>query len=79
MLLAFAQAVEPEKWTDYFERAGLLGAAIFFIWCLLTERIIPGSVHRRLIAEERTRTDNWHALAVGALDRIERAVDAVKP
>lgn len=81
MILELGQAASDGSgtWLDLVERGGILGAAFAFIWALLTERIVPGSVYRRAIADERARAEEWRRLADEAVLPIaEHAVRSAR-
>jgi hypothetical protein len=72
----FFAAEDPSGgWLDYLERGGLLGMATVAIFAFFTERVVPGTVYRRRIQEEREEKAAWRAIAEGAVARIERAVE----
>ena len=77
-LLAQAEVDGVGSWVDILERAGLLGGAVLIIWAFLTERIVPGSAHKRMLAESEERYAKMRDVSNSALDRLERAVEALR-
>lgn len=68
----------PGSWLNYVQRAGLLGAVLLFAWLLYSRRLITRDEHLERLAEERAYTAEWKALAQGAIERIDTAVQAMR-
>lgn len=78
LILAQSEIEGVGSYVDVVERAGLLGGAILIIWAFLTERLVPGSAHRRMLAESEERYRNMRDITSATLDRLERAVEALR-
>ena len=76
MTLELLAATPLDGWTDYLERAGVLGVLLLAVLAFYTGRIVPGSVYQRDLEAERRRTDEFKNLATTTLDRIERGMGA---
>ena len=41
----------------------LLGVLVLFAWLILSGRLIPRKTHDEIVAQERTRADEWKTVA----------------
>lgn len=73
VLLAIA-----DPWLELAKGGGIAAVLAVVVWALVTERLVPGTMHRRVVEEERERAKEWRDVAEGAIGRIERAVELAR-
>lgn len=69
---------EIADWTEVVERGGLIGLLLIAVWAFITGRVVSRSAYESSLIAERERAKEWRDLAIGAIDRIDRAVAIAK-